>query len=187
MIRRLLGRPEQSLERVIPDFDGLIRAVLAGANHKDSAYHGVAHWQRVAWTGYSLLNEVPSADPLVVFLFGLLHDSKRENDDHDPEHGVRAAGFVRQLQGKGFRLPKARIELLIDACHRHADGEVADDPTLGVCWDADRLNLWRVGIRPDPRWLSTEPARRESWIVWADQIQDQHFSWSTLGSAFGLR
>lgn len=187
MIRRLLGRREQPLDCIIPDFDGLIRAVLAGATHKDSVYHGIAHWQRVAWTGYSLLNEVPTADRAVVFLFGLLHDSKRENDGHDPEHGVRAATFVRQLHGSHFRLPKDRLELLVDACYRHADGEITDDPTVGVCRDADRLNLWRVGVRPDPRWLSTAAARRELRIEWADTIQDRRFSWPTLGSAFGLR
>jgi len=172
---------------VIPDYDRLISTVLAGATHKESVFHGVAHWQRVAWTGYSLLNEVPEADPAVVFLFGLIHDSKRENDDLDPEHGVRSAAFARQLASRVFRLPGDRLRLLADACHRHADGELSEDPTIGVCWDADRLNLWRVGIRPDPRFLSTDAAKSESRIEWADKIQDQHFSWSVLGSAFGFR
>jgi hypothetical protein len=32
------------------------------------------------------------------------------------------------------------------------------DPTLAVCLDADRLNLGRVGITPDPLRLSTSTA-----------------------------
>jgi len=44
------------------------------------------------------------------------------------------------------------------------------DPTVGVCLDADRLNLWRVGIRPDPRFLSTSLARRRETIAWASEL-----------------
>ena len=33
------------------------------------------------------------------------------------------------------------------------------EPTLAVCLDADRLDLGRVGITPDPLRLSTSTAR----------------------------
>jgi uncharacterized protein len=33
------------------------------------------------------------------------------------------------------------------------------DPTLAVCLDADRLDLGRVGITPDPLRLSTSTAK----------------------------
>jgi hypothetical protein len=36
---------------------------------------------------------------------------------------------------------------------------VTDDPTVGACWDADRLDLPRVGVTVDPRLLSTAAAR----------------------------
>ena len=61
------------------------------------------------------------------------------------------------------------------------------NPTVGVCWDADRLNLWRVEIKPDPRFLSTQPARSEERIVWARDLQQEHFAWKELKRAFGLR
>ena len=38
----------------------------------------------------------------------------------------------------------------------------ADDATIGTCWDADRLELPRVGIRPDPRYFSTIEGRRRA-------------------------
>ena len=41
----------------------------------------------------------------------------------------------------------------------HADGTVSSDPTVGACWDADRLDLPRVGITPRPELFSTEAAR----------------------------
>jgi uncharacterized protein len=38
---------------------------------------------------------------------------------------------------------------------------LSDDPTIGTCWDADRLDLARegVGIQPRARYMSTEFAR----------------------------
>ena len=40
--------------------------------------------------------------------------------------------------------------------------------TIQTCWDADRLDLGRVGMMPDPRFLSTEIAKRRDTICWAD-------------------
>ena len=77
--------------------------------------------------------------------------------------------------------------LLGFACEEHTNGGVGRDLTVGVCWDADRLNLWRVGIQPDPRLLSTEAARSEERIVWARDLQGEHFTWEDLYRGFGLR
>jgi hypothetical protein len=60
--------------------------------------------------------------------------------------------------------------LLGFACEEHTNGDVSSDPTVGVCWDADRSKLWRVAIRPDPRWLSTKAARSEECIGWAREL-----------------
>ena len=38
---------------------------------------------------------------------------------------------------------------------RILEGCVHADPTIGTCWDADRLDLWRVGITPHARFLRT--------------------------------
>jgi uncharacterized protein len=77
--------------------------------------------------------------------------------------------------------------LLAFACEEHTNGGVGPDPTVGVCWDADRLNLWQVGIRPDPRWLSTEAARSEERIGWIGDLQWERFSWEELCQSFELR
>jgi len=90
-------------------------------------------------------------------------------------------------RGEAFDLEEAEIGLLGFACEEHANGGVSPDPTVGVCWDADRLNLWRVGIRPDPRFLSTEAARSGERIVWARDLQGECFAWEKLYRGFGLR
>ncbi len=162
-------------------------AVLERSTGKDSSLHGEEHWRRVAAAGLALLPETPAADPAVVFLFALFHDSMRFNDGHDPLHGPRGAALARELRGGAFDLEDAEMGLLGFACEEHTNGGVGRDATVGVCWDADRLNLWRVGIRPDPRLLSTEAARNGGRIMWARGLQREHLAWEELYRGFGLR
>ena len=169
------------------DCEGLVDAVLERSTGKDSSLHGVDHWQRVAAAGLALLRRTPGADAPLVFLFALFHDSMRLNDGHDPLHGPRGAQLARKLRGEAFYLDDARMGLLELACDEHTGGGISPDPTVGVCWDADRLNLWRVGIRPDPRFLSTEAARSEERILWARDLQRERFSWKELYRGFGLQ
>ena len=139
----------------------LMDAVLSRSTGKGSRIHGPAHWAGVAAAGLTLIDSTPDADPLVVLLFALFHDSMRESDGHDPEHGERAARLARRMRDAGdFELDDGRLLKLEDACARHDKGQTSTDPTIGVCWDADRLNLWRVGSKPKPALLSTPGARR---------------------------
>jgi uncharacterized protein len=108
--------------------------------------------------GYALGSATDGADPEVVGLFALFHDSMCVNDGHDPDHGRRGSALARELAGL-LPLERWQLEQLTMACDGHADGFVSDDPTVGVCWDADRLDLPRVGIRPEATFLSTAAAR----------------------------
>ena len=171
----------------IPDAARLVDAVLERSTGKDSSIHGESHWQRVAAAGLALLPETPGADPALVFLFALFHDSMRINDSFDPLHGPRAAVLARELRGGTFDLGDAEMDLLAFACEEHTNGSLSEDPTVGVCWDADRLNLWRVGFEPNPLFLSTAAARSEDRIAWGRDLQQEQFAWEELFLAFGLR
>jgi uncharacterized protein len=128
--------------------------------------HGESHWKCVAWTGLQLVPDVPGCDATVLLLFSLLHDTQRLHEGHDPEHGARAAAFARRLHAADlFVLPSDRLELLCYTCAHHTSGGVTAEPTIGASWDADRLNLWRVGIRPNAKWLSTATAKRAESIA----------------------
>ena len=60
-----------------------------------------------------------------------------------------------------------RLRLLLHACRRHSDGLTEGDITVQTCWDADRLDLGRIGIRPDPNRLCTPAAKEPTVIEWA--------------------
>jgi uncharacterized protein len=138
----------------------LLARVMAGYRLPLSGVHGPAHWRRVRANGLALAALTQGADAVVVELFALLHDSRRVNDHDDPEHGPRAARLVHVLAGAALlTLDQTRLDLLAAACARHTDGDTTADPTIGCCWDADRLELARLHIRPNVRFLSTEAAR----------------------------
>lgn len=109
--------------------------------------------------GLWLAARTPGADVEVVELFALFHDSEREDEGRDPGHGERAAVAVRRLAAQGgLTLPAPRLELLAAACAGHDHPQVSADPTIGCCWDADRLDLSRLGRRPNAALLSTAAA-----------------------------
>ena len=128
--------------------------------------HGIQHWDRV-WDNGLRLAQVTGANPKVVELFAYLHDSRRLDDDDDRGHGARAATYLRALRDRYFQVSDEEVELLIHACRHHSDGMMEGDVTVQTCWDADRLDLGRVGIRPDPKYLCTPAARDPELIRWA--------------------
>lgn len=120
--------------------------------------HGVVHWARV-WENGLRVAEVNGADVEVVRLFAMFHDSRRINEYHDHGHGQRGGDLARSLRGSLVHLDDTRFELLYEACRLHTDGLTEGDPTLLACWDADRLDLGRVGVIPRPNRLCTDAAR----------------------------
>jgi uncharacterized protein len=121
--------------------------------------HGPRHWKAVERNAL-LLAESTGADVLVVRLFAVLHDCKRFSEGRDPDHGPRAAEFAATVRGTHFELDDARFALLTEACAWHDRGRVSGDPTIGTCWDADRLDLVRVGVTPVASLMSTEAGKR---------------------------
>ena len=121
--------------------------------------HGYEHWERVEGDAIKIARAEDAIFD-VVRLFAILHDSRRLRDSHDPDHGRRAAEYAFQMRDRLFTLDDYAFELLTRALSFHADGYTSDDPTIGACWDADRLDLWRVGITPDASLFSTLTGRR---------------------------
>jgi uncharacterized protein len=146
------------------DTASIVSKVLKGYPLPVRGTHGVVHWARVLENGLQLA-ELTGANPEVVTLFALFHDSRRRNEDHDPGHGHRGAKLARALRGIFVHLEDAAFEQLFEACRYHTEGEFSNDVTIQACWDADRLDLGRVWIVPDPKRLGSDAAR--SLIPWA--------------------
>ncbi|GGR73143.1 hypothetical protein GCM10008959_38180 [Deinococcus seoulensis] len=115
--------------------------------------HGPAHWERVQ-AHAERLAAASGGDVSVARYFAWFHDAERHDEWYDTGHGERAATLVRAWRTR-LPLSDAQVDLLARACARHELGELSADPTIGACWDADRLELTRVGIQPDARYMST--------------------------------
>ncbi len=133
-----------------------------------SGIHSVSHLARVYENGIHLV-ESTGANKRVVKLFALFHDSRRLNESWDPEHGPRGADLAESWRGKYFELPDSEFDLLFTACSLDTQAKTHVDTTIKTCFDADRLDLGRVGKTPDPRFLCTEAARDPRTIEWATQ------------------
>ena len=139
--------------------------------HFRHGIHGLPHWSRVWFHGRGLA-VAEGVDPAILAWFAFLHDSQRQNDGWDPGHGGRAADFAAGLRREGMltELSAPDFERLCEAMRLHSDGHTEGDPALRACWDADRLDLWRVGIPPDPRRMCTVHARQSGVLARANRM-----------------
>ena len=144
----------------------IVTEILKGYAMSPWGFHGVTHWARVLENGLKLA-ERTGADRDAVTLFALFHDSRRIDDGDDYGHGGRGAELAAELRGVVFDLPDEQFEWLYRACQLHTGGRTDDSITVLTCWDADRLDLGRVGIMPDPRYLCTKAGRDFAMIDWA--------------------
>lgn len=137
----------------------LLHAVRGQMSLDSDSVHGPAHWMQVAFNGRLLARET-GADPIVVRLFAFFHDARRLDEWEDPEHGFRGGELARAWRGIRYELDDRRLDLLVCACRVHTSAvSPTDDITVDTCIDADRLDLARVGIMPDPGRLLTDSAR----------------------------
>lgn len=136
----------------------LMRAILDQYQLDVMGIHGLGHWARVCSNGLYLADR-EGLESDVVELFALFHDACREDDGHDREHGLRAAQLAESLRGVHYDLPDEDFQRLWNACIAHSEGLLHADPVVEVCWDADRLDLTRIGVQPIPGLLCTASAR----------------------------
>ena len=131
--------------------------------------HGLSHWARVYDNGLRLAAET-GADRRVVELFALFHDSRRLTDQADPDHGPRGAALAEQYHHDGLLLlDDEPLHLLLTACRLHTAARTHDNVTVQTCFDADRLDLARIGKTVDPTFICTNAGRSPEIIAWASE------------------
>lgn len=167
--------------------DILFAAVLKQYSLSWYGKHGLYHWGRVLDNGLLICKAI-KANEKIVTLFSIFHDSCRINEGADPDHGFRGAGLAKKLVAN--LVTAEEMEKLAFACSHHTNRTHSDDLTIQACWDADRLDLPRVGIKIETRLLNTRIAKLKKTINWAtkrakaDTISDsiKHLISKKLGS-----
>lgn len=121
-------------------------------------HHGVRHWARVRGNARIIAKHVDGVDTQVTDLFAVLHDAWRADEFEDPGHGGRAMAWVRRTHAQDrLGLTPEQFHTLLIAIERHSNQRpLAYNVTMAACWNADRLDLGRVGITPEKRLLYPE-------------------------------
>ena len=147
------------------------------ALYPESRFHGPAHWARVNHFGQELarLNGLPLDAKQCVSVFAWVHDLARTDDGGGNQHAIEGASYFDVVRPVVFpNLKKNQVEIVQTAIFFHSDGMPAESAyyrglfdhldgdeneiitTVGCCWDADRLDLIRLGIQPQAQSMSTE-------------------------------
>jgi uncharacterized protein len=134
--------------------------------------HGIEHWRRVEQNVRDLAEQTPGCDLAVAVAFARLHDTQRQSEHDDPDHGRRASAYALLHHEKLGLTQPWQLTKLLYACSWHDRGLTTDDPTIGVCWDADRLDLPRVGVTPHPKFMSTNAGRHAAQFMYATRIEN---------------
>ena len=163
----------------------LLASILSRYALPRNGIHGLPHWGRVLENG-RMLSEATGARTRVVELFAVFHDSQRINDVIDEGHGRRGAMLATELRGTAYKLEDKDFALLIQACELHTDGLMDGNVTLKTCWDADRLDLGRVGITPRPEKLCTDRAKDPGFFKWAIARGERLFLPALVSSEWGV-
>lgn len=161
------------MTKLDPKWLPLIEAIKAQSKLQlDRSGHGPHHWFRVIDNGLRLAEHDPEIDTDVIIAFGLLHDSGRTHDEHCTIHGKVAGAYVIPALLELIPLSSEQLMLTVIACTNHTSAMPNDFPmydnTLLACFDADRLDLWRVGILPDNKYLFTDTAKLPEIQKWAN-------------------
>lgn len=144
--------------------------------------HGIIHWSRVYENGVRLAAQ-KGVNGKVVQLFSIFHDSQRDNEHRDPYHGKRGAELAIKFR-KHCPLNDLEFDLLTTACELHTKNKTHEDITVQACFDSDRLDLGRVGIRPIPERLCTITGKQKETIEWAyNRSRNEH---ELPDTSFGL-
>ena len=144
----------------------LVSVVLESYALPTHGTHGVSHWARVLENGLRLADGT-GVNPDIVSLFAVFHDARRLNEHTDDGHGRRGAELAVELRGMLLELSDDDFLLLRLACEGHTDGRTDAALAIQICWDADRLDLGRVGKVVDPARLCTDAANTPDMIHWA--------------------
>jgi uncharacterized protein len=150
--------------------DALLLKIIGQLRLSPHSVHGPDHWHRVRRNGLIICAE-EGIEPSVLRYFSILHDSQRDNDGRDLEHGSKAVAYAEQIRGDYIDLNDHQFEQLCFSMAYHTIGAESDDPVVHACWDADRLDLGRVMITPNPERMLTETARK----MCGTYITDAHF------------
>jgi len=82
----------------------------------------------------------------------------------DRGHGARGAVYAHLFRNIFLEINDEEFNLLIEACTYHSTRRHSDNITIHTCWDADRLDLGRVFMRPNLQYMRLETGITDNYL-----------------------
>lgn len=134
-----------------------------------SMFHGITHWQHVEAFGLAMADQCPAADRDVITWFAYLHDCMRGCEGVCMQHGPAAAKFINKIRKTYLSdLSDEQVRTLKMACRYHTSRRRTGNLTADICLDADRLDLPRVNITPDPKLMASDIGKKLAGYSYED-------------------
>jgi uncharacterized protein len=128
-------------------------------NSKNDIYmHGFAHSARVERNAQVLAKHYLLREDVRIAMnvFAYYHDLQRDNDGSDTVHGKRASQHLKDVRKVAVHYPSDELfDKLCFACENHTTMLRSGDVFIDICFDADRLDLPRIGTTLDPSRMAT--------------------------------
>lgn len=144
---------KEEIYKLIPKKE-LVKVCSEFFTDLNTSVHGITHWLRVLENGFRIA-ESNGANKNIIVAFAFFHDVKRQCENKDPEHGLRGGHRFQQIMYK-TNLTKEEVKKVVIACSGHTNVLFHYDIDISTCWDADRLDLYRVGIVPDANYMNND-------------------------------
>ena len=137
------------------NMNDVIACISKHMNGNDN-FHGLTHCQRVERNVHRL--KCSGVNMTVARLFAYFHDACRSEckTQSESEHGLLASELVLSLRNSLLKnLSDDEVAMLSNACKWHTTTFKTGNPTIDTCFDADKLDLWRIGAIPMPGKMAT--------------------------------
>jgi MoaA/NifB/PqqE/SkfB family radical SAM enzyme len=139
---------------------GTVWEIIISNYTKGGNNHGGDHIMRVVRNAEMLAKINCPGAIFNAIIAASLHDIGRiGKKEKNKTHALRGAEIAGKMLKKYFSDCDIDSEKIIYAIRHHSEGKVSNDPLIGTIWDADRLDLERVGIKINPAFLSTKAAK----------------------------
>lgn len=130
-----------------------------------TSLHGINHWARVLENGI-ILSEYNGANKKVIIAFSFFHSALRDNEEHDPEEGIKGATLLNYYEEE-LNMTEEEINKASIACKEFVYKNKNEDKDIFTCFDSQNLDSMRSGLYPDKKDMHTEAAKNIGIITWA--------------------
>lgn len=163
------------------DIDILLKHIKPIAIGLDPDKYGENNWKHVILTGSLIIEMNPGINPDTLFVYSMLYNTLRRNNEFEKNTGTQASFFLSELQKRTSLLSCKTYINTIEALNYEEQNNISDIPEISVCWDATRIiKNKEKPINSYMNTLAFQTSKTEEFIHFIKQINPEKIKWEDL-------